>query len=778
MYELVNTSLPNGLIAGTHGFATVAMTKGLPDVLRNRLETLCAYNHRTSSHDQSYWSQNPINWFHVVLPQGEHIAGCVAPSDFDYTGRTNRLAKLRIFSAAEMPIVGAAEILNIEKKWFQSSWQGEPCYLPENKAVCGVLRMQNPNVYSSASEWEALFGANGFRLAQQFAWLLEKNILGGGKPIYFKTSVVFDLSGERLLGLFRDLIRLLPVEFRARVAFSTYPAAMPNGFSCHLRGVYDSDKIFEINSSVAPWIDCENARVVHPEMLPTEGNAKPAQGSGEGVLSGGTKKAKDSLDNKRTSKSAPASIEGRRVYNGIPAPQKQGVDMFVVSMIACIAALLLGAGIFFYWMISDTKKQIVASIDSVVSEEEVKKETEDLNVGVNNLPQDKTTDVSPVEKKNSEQQKENREEIDAIKAAEKKAREDARRLKELEKEKQKKDADREATLKYAFLDAVKLLPKISMDEKSFGTNDGCRVYYYYQGVLTNTIAGMVKKSKNMPASLRWGDGLSKGENAFRKDGYGFVIWYNMKTKIAYWEFLENKKTKGCWFENESVVNLGKKFFGVDDKVKELWERLYKGEPVYVISWNQEGCLGSIEIKANAWSKEDAVEKLKSTLKTIGGCNKEIGRLQGKINKSNQLIENIKKEIEEIKSPYNELMEARKKAEDLDSKIKNEKDEKEKQKMVELFCEILKQGTVHIDEKFKGQPRAASLDELKKSCKRQKSVTDSKLQNPKQRQSDLEKIMNLDEGLKRIEETNKTNEEFRIANKVIRCMRFSIGVKNN
>ena len=359
----------------------------------------------------------------------------------------------------------------------------------------------------------------------------------------------------------------------------------------------------------------------------------------------------------------------------------------------------------------------------------------------------------------------------------KKAREDARRLKESEKEKQKKDADREAALKYAFLDAVKLLPKISMDEKSFGTNDGCRVYYY-QGVLTNTIAGMVKKSKNMPASLRWGDGLSKGENAFRKDGYGFVIWYNMKTKIAYWEFLENKKTKGCWFENESVVNLGKKFLGVDDKVKELWERLYKGEPVYVISWNQEGCLGSIEIKANAWSKEDAVEKMKSTSKTIGDCNKEISRLQEKINKSNQLIEKIKKEIEEIESSYNELMEACKKAEDLDSKIKNEKNEKEKQKMLQLFNEILKQGTVHIDEKFTGQPRAGSLDELKKSCKRQKSVTDSKLRNPKKRQSELEKIMNSDEGLKRIEETNKTNEEFRIANKVIRRMRFSIGVKNN
>ena len=40
MYELINTSVPNGLIAGTHGFATVAMTKGMPDAIRRRIENM------------------------------------------------------------------------------------------------------------------------------------------------------------------------------------------------------------------------------------------------------------------------------------------------------------------------------------------------------------------------------------------------------------------------------------------------------------------------------------------------------------------------------------------------------------------------------------------------------------------------------------------------------------------------------------------------------------------------------------------------------------------
>ena len=54
MFELANTSLPNGLIPGTHGFATVAMTRGLSDALRQRLEALCAYTHRQSAHDERY----------------------------------------------------------------------------------------------------------------------------------------------------------------------------------------------------------------------------------------------------------------------------------------------------------------------------------------------------------------------------------------------------------------------------------------------------------------------------------------------------------------------------------------------------------------------------------------------------------------------------------------------------------------------------------------------------------------------------------------------------
>ena len=139
MYELINTSIPNGLLPGTHGYSTVAMTKGFPDALRVRLEALCAYQHRSNAHDETYKRENPVNWFHVILPQRVHAVGCVAPSDFDYTGRTNRLARIYAFAEDEMPPVGGVAILQNRRTRFREQWSGE--------ARCG----SSSGIYSYAS---------------------------------------------------------------------------------------------------------------------------------------------------------------------------------------------------------------------------------------------------------------------------------------------------------------------------------------------------------------------------------------------------------------------------------------------------------------------------------------------------------------------------------------------------------------------------------------------------------------------------------------------------
>ena len=265
MYELVNTSVPNGLIAGSHGFATVAMTKGMPDAIRSRVENLCAYPHRSSAHDQSYYTENPINWFHLLLPGGDHAVGRTAPAEFDYTGRTNRISRVLHFSSREMPINGGAYVLTAEANRFCQNWSGDPKYLPEDKTLAGRLQMA-VRASGFPKNWVNMFGPDGESYAKKFAALLTQN-LRTNKCIYFKAGES-DVNGERLLGLFSDLINLLPEQLAAQVTFSTFSACVPNGAVCHLRGIFDKDRAFEAASALQPWIDCECCCVKHPEMLP------------------------------------------------------------------------------------------------------------------------------------------------------------------------------------------------------------------------------------------------------------------------------------------------------------------------------------------------------------------------------------------------------------------------------------------------------------------------------------------------------------------------------
>ena len=269
MYELVNTSLPNGLIAGTHGFATVAMTRGLPDMLRGRLETLCAYRHRESGHGPAYMAENPVNWFHQILPGGEHVAGRIAPEEFDYTGRTNRLARLLVFPRGAMPKAGAAAVLLAAAGKLSEKFEGEPRYFEPDagtEAALKALPVPNP---AAAPAWAELLGeAEGPAMARRFAAQLERSARSGGRPIYFKTSAAIDRDGTRMLSLFADLLALLPEDAREMVQFSTYSAAVSGAFTCHLKGVYDADAAFAAATAAQPWVDCENRAVRHVELLP------------------------------------------------------------------------------------------------------------------------------------------------------------------------------------------------------------------------------------------------------------------------------------------------------------------------------------------------------------------------------------------------------------------------------------------------------------------------------------------------------------------------------
>ena len=663
MYELVNTSLPNGLIAGTHGFSTVAMTKGMPDILRGRLESLCAYTHRASVHDVTYLQQNPVNWFHVILPQGDHVVGRVAPYDFDYTGRTNRIARLRVFRSVEMPEIGGAEVLVLEKRWFKERWEGDPHYLEENRNVCGQLRMRNPVYASSAPSWESVFGANGSRYAQQIAWQLERNISEGGKPIYFKTSVEWDVTGEKLLGLFYEVINLLPTAIRSKVTFSTYPVSLPGGISCNLRGVYDRDRLFDAASVSQTWVDCERGQVVHAELLPEcdMGDSKEEGNVASATIVADANEALHSNDLRLGVRRAASGTGDKNSYRNLILPQEKGPDMFIIGFVIAGIFVLLAAGLLFYFMIKSNNLDIEAIEDDIIANEEVQNEKSEKaevvsankdelnNQGQNNgLAQSIDSDKNTSDKKGATFSKNGHE---------KKGKdvEKERALSELKKRDQekRKAAEAQAQLNIAYLDAVKISigkPTMFKGSKDFTKENGCRVYYYDDnGIVTNQPAEVVKTFNSFV--LKWGEG--KSEKDLPIQDYGFFVWYNPKLKHAYIDkqsikkrMSENKKRmseKLFSKDAKGSIDLESKVFGPDKNFAKLWAKYKhqtKAKVEYKVGWKWKDKEGFFYVEKSKITKDDVVsnESVKNIL-----CKD----IDSAIEKLENDIKNCEKNINEV-----------------------------------------------------------------------------------------------------------------------------------
>ena len=678
MYELVNTSLPNGLIAGTHGFATVAMTKGVPDILRGRLEALCAYTHRTSVHDATYYQQNPVNWFHVVLPQGEHVVGRVAPSEFDYTGRTNRLARLRVFGASEMPGVGGAEILAKESRWFCQPWEGEPRYLDDDKNTCGRLRFLRPSEGASARAWEAVFGDKGSRYAQQVAWQIEKNLSSGGKPVYFKTSAAWDVSGEKLLQLFAEVINLLPLEMRASVTFSTYPVSLPGGTGCSLRGVYDRDKIFDVSSATQAWVDCENAKIVHSELLPTSGPAGivgATARSGNRPVAAGSPSGVHSTP-KITMQRVPAASGDPNAYRNLIASRKQGPDMFVVGIVGACLFVLLAAGIFFFWMMQRNKRQMQDSGAAAAVEAEAR-----------SLEDGKEQQGQAAKEKLDAQQKETLE--SGQKTVPEKAEHDAKVTREADDSAQKREKekvqkqDNKAAEKTKetpvanvhkaprYLDAKEFQrgkPKYDYDsltrkcKEPFAAGDGCCVYFYSGGVVTNAPAGF-KVNKNIPGSapLRWGVGLERKENEMPRGRDDIVLWYNPCIKRVYidWSGQAHQNEGGeQWFADSSKVNLSEKVFGPDPNFEKLWANSRGKTTRYLISWklNDKRSKMPISTEQAKWTADDIVSEIQKS--KLDEFDEKIDKAKSHREKLEKERDNALEELSKLQSETNDMLTVR------------------------------------------------------------------------------------------------------------------------
>lgn len=263
MQELINTSVPNGLIPGTHGFATVAMSEGLAERLRIELEELSAYRHRVSTHGDAYVTENPVAWSHVILRSGQHVVSRIAASPFDYTGRTNRLAHHLVFTAQEIAGANGADILLRAAPRLSVPWSGDPRLLPPDEAAESLLS----STTTGTSAWETLFGSDGATYAQRLAWLLARDLSSPLRPVAFLYDAATEGDGRRLLALFAEVIALLPASVRDQVTFSTYADCLPQGTRCLLRGVADQSA----TRGMPIVFDCRTGRLLSGEnLLPSE----------------------------------------------------------------------------------------------------------------------------------------------------------------------------------------------------------------------------------------------------------------------------------------------------------------------------------------------------------------------------------------------------------------------------------------------------------------------------------------------------------------------------
>ncbi len=223
--ELHYTSVPRGLKPGSRGFGAVGVTADLPDLLAERLESLSGYQAVYPPGDPSA-ALNPVVHAHVRLTVGGKVLDVlsrIGPAGLDYSGRPNKYAHHVVLDADDRPEGGPAWLLT-QPGFLQSAWKGEPRILPAGRPV-----PRGDRAAGIAEAWDALTGDAGWA-----GVLAESYLADPRRPVF----LVFR-PGMDLLPLFVEAIALLPASRRWEVEFTTYFTTLPQGVTCHGRGVLD-----------------------------------------------------------------------------------------------------------------------------------------------------------------------------------------------------------------------------------------------------------------------------------------------------------------------------------------------------------------------------------------------------------------------------------------------------------------------------------------------------------------------------------------------------------
>ncbi len=628
MFEYVNTSVPNGLLPGTHGFCGVAMTRDLPEPVRRRLESFSSYTHLETANGPDYLRLNPVSWSHFVLDGGEHVLGCVRAAPFDYTGRTNRLARFWFFQPSEFPngLNPADSILqggNAES--LSDAWSGEPRWLAPRAA--SPISSVTPRSDVRPAAWMQTFGdADGPRLAAAFSVLLAERIRAKGRPLVFLANPATHGDGSLLLSLFADLIALLPAPLRAKATFSTYPVALSTSTACHLRGEFgDGTRLL---AGETAWVDlrarhlrgAENA-VVSPELLflATHGHEQPP----EPVIGRGSAQSHAPL----AQQTSPAPSRTPRLARGpkppvgrlisrTAAPRKKQRGFEDYLLWALMGALVIGVILFILVFFGPSSPAPAP----------------DEPTPVKTVPKKDTTkkDKPPEVQKPKEEKPSDPEQTSSTNAPTTSV--------ESKPESKPQTSQPKPETKNPLLSAniikITVLKEKDFDYRKVRKQEDWLWGWYESG--SHSISfGQVKAT-------------SKGFINAPKNSIVIVLLDTKKGEL-FWKWKYPPQTRH--FANVDTIDLRKLCFGQDPILFEAWKSQY-GESYSIIQsdWN---LLDSVEVPGPALRLDWLVEKCKKEIKNqIDDLSKSLESSRKQSDAANEQLKTISKEIENLEDEYN------------------------------------------------------------------------------------------------------------------------------
>ena len=214
MFELVYTSLPQGLLAGRSGFTTAALTGGFPGNLISPIENLSGYKTLfPPGHPDE--KCNPVNYSCQHYRFGATLYIVLSRISFyglSYTGRSNILAHHLLFTADELLQIPGGPLAVLLAQENFPPWSGNPGMLPQ-KSLKNIKRKELPQSGEGWKKW-----AGDERWADYVAELFRN---GQEK----KLALAFDpkrISGGDILELYAEISAKLTPEEQLNFTFNTY----------------------------------------------------------------------------------------------------------------------------------------------------------------------------------------------------------------------------------------------------------------------------------------------------------------------------------------------------------------------------------------------------------------------------------------------------------------------------------------------------------------------------------------------------------------------------